>query len=159
MKKTPSKNMQAMYDAKRSETLQKISDAIREIEDDHRIVTKKELISLTGLSSGTFSKPYVLELLKEKKVCQFRDKRVVLSEKKDKLSIEVISDLSKENDKLKSQIEKLDLQISKLSKRLSEKESDYAELKKDYELLKGRYQILLEKLDILGEKLDPKLYN
>ena len=159
MKKTPSKNMQAMYDAKRSETLQKISDAIREIEDDHRIVTKKELISLTGLSSGTFSKPYVLELLKEKKVCQFRDKRVVLSEKKDKLSIEVISDLSKENDKLKSQIEKLDLQISKLSKRLSEKESDYAALKKDYELLKGRYQILLEKLDILGEKLDPKLYN
>ena len=159
MKKTPSKNMQAMYDAKRSETLQKISDAIQEIEDDHRIVTKKELISLTGLSSGTFSKPYVLELLKEKKVCQFRDKRVVLSEKKDKLSIEVISDLSKENDKLKSQIEKLDLQISKLSKRLSEKESDYAELKKDYELLKGRYQILLEKLDILGEKLDPKLYN
>ena len=67
MKRTPSDNMQAMYAAKRNETINKISSAIQEIEDDNRIVTKKELISLTGLSSGTFSKPYVLELLKIKR--------------------------------------------------------------------------------------------
>lgn len=70
--KQPSENMQRMYAAKREKTLALIQGAIDEIEEDHRIVTKKELMALTGLSSGTFSQQHVKELLAKNQVCQFR---------------------------------------------------------------------------------------
>lgn len=159
MKRTPSENMQAMYAAKKNDTISKISSAIQEIEDDNRIVTKKELISLTGLSSGTFSKPYVLELLKERKVCQFRDRRKIIDEKREKLSSEILNDLEIENRKLSSAIDRLSHRNSILEKRLKDVTDEYEELKTKHAVLLGKYQVLLEKLDILGEKLDPKLYN
>lgn len=60
-----------MYKTKQKNTLILIQDAINTINEDNRIVTKKELMELTGLSSGTFSKDYIKELLKENCVCQY----------------------------------------------------------------------------------------
>jgi hypothetical protein len=71
--KTPSDNMKKMYSEKRNSTIKSIQDAIDDIKEDNRIVTKKELMTLTDISSGTFSQEYVKELLKENRVCQFRE--------------------------------------------------------------------------------------
>ena len=73
--------MQKMYAEKRQRTLSLIQDAIDDIQEDHRIVTKKELMEITGLSSGTFSQPYVKDLLEQNQVCQYRTARTINQEK------------------------------------------------------------------------------
>lgn len=159
MNKIPSKNMQKMYSDKKNETLNKIQSAINNINEDNRIVTKNELIILTGLSSGTFSKPYVLELLKKNKVCQFRERKSVIREQKGILLINEVNELNKTINTLNKKIDLLINQKEILQRKLSESDKELAELTIKYQKLKGSYQIVLEKLDILGEKLDSKIYN
>lgn len=159
MRKTPSKNMQKMYSDKKTNTLQKIQEAIDSIKEDNKIVTKKELISITNLSSGTFSKPYVLELLKKNKVCQFKDRLKTTKERVDYLEINEINELNKTINALNKKIDLLTNQKEILQNKLEKSDKQLTELTIEYQKLKGRYQIVLEKLDILGEKLDPKIYS
>ena len=61
----------------RKNTLSVIQNAIDELNILHEEVTKSKLMEMTGLSSATFSKEHVKALLKENKVCQFKDVRSV----------------------------------------------------------------------------------
>ena len=155
IKKIPSENMKKMYLEKRQNTLRKIQDAIDEIQEDNRIVTKKELMSITGISSGTFSQDYVKELLKKNKVCQFRVTTTIsTSQNKKKLEEETILALTKENQKLISKMQDFEIVLEQNNNKYNKLKDEYSKLESDYRLLKGKYQQLLEYLDALGANLD-----
>ena len=153
--KKPSDNMKQMYSEKRNATLNKIQEAINDIKEDNRIVTKTELMKLTGISSGTFSKDHVKELLKENKVCQYREvKTISKQEQRTKIEEETYLALKKENQKLLSKLQDyrnaLDLNKKKHQKLLL----DYDSLNTEHKLLKGKNQQLMEYLDALGTNLE-----
>lgn len=147
--------MKKMYFEKKQNTLRKIQDAIDEIQEDNRIVTKKELMSITGISSGTFSQDYVKELLKKNKVCQFRVTTTIsTSQNKKKLEEETILALTKENQKLISKMQDFEIVLEQNNNKYNKLKDEYSKLESDYRLLKGKYQQLLEYLDALGANLD-----
>lgn len=153
--RTPSENMKKMYAKKRQSTLNKIQSAIDEIQEDNRIVTKKELIEITGLSSGTFSQEYVKELLKENKVCQYRETITMLnSEKRKQLEEKSMMALKKENQKLVSKMQDFEVELERINNKNRVLREDYDKLNTEHILLKGKYQQLLEYLDALGFNLE-----
>lgn len=123
--------LKKQQELKRQETLNKIKDAIEEIQFEDGIVTKKKLIELTGLSNSTFSKPHVKKLLKERKVCQYRETMVVQEHKwkndNDSLN-KKIDKLKRENIKLKNDIVSKEIKINMLEEELKEKEDNYRRL-------------------------------
>ncbi len=123
--------LKKQQELKRQETLNKIKDAIEEIQFEDGIVTKKKLIELTGLSNSTFSKPHVKKLLKERKVCQYRETMVVQEHKwkndNDSLN-KKIDKLKRENIKLKNDIVSKEIKINMLEEELKEKEDKYRRL-------------------------------
>lgn len=143
--------LQKFHDEAKQTSLTKIQDAINLIKADNRIVTKKELIELTGLSSGTFSRPYVKELLQKNKVCQYRGLQLENAETKTKQIKEAtIEQLSKKVLSLESKIQDYDLQLEKKNNDLAKLKEDYAKLENDHILLRGKYQQMLEYMDALG---------
>ena len=143
--------LQKFHDEAKQTSLTKIQDAINVIKADNRIVTKKELIELTGLSSGTFSRPYVKELLQKNKVCQYRGLQLENTETKtQQIKEATIEQLSKKVLSLESKIQDYDLQLEKKSKDLATLKEDYAKLENDHILLRGKYQQMLEYMDALG---------
>lgn len=143
--------LQKFHDDAKQTSLTKIQDAINLIKADNRIVTKKELIELTGLSSGTFSRPYVKELLQKNKVCQYRGLQLENAETKTKQIKEAtLEQLSKKVLSLESKIQDYDLQLEKKSKDFATLKEDYAKLENDHILLRGKYQQILEYMDALG---------
>lgn len=153
--KKPSENMKKMYSQKRQSTLDKIQKAIDEIQEDNRIVTKKELMDITGISSGTFSQEYVKELLKTNKVCQFRETITAsIDKKKKKLEEESMLALKKENQKLISKMQDFEIVMEQNNKKYNKLKDDYSKLESEHKLLKGKYQQLLEYLDALGANLE-----
>ena len=153
MKKT-SENMQRMYATKRENTLKNIQEAIDEIQELNRIVTKKELIELTGLSSGTFSQEYVKELLKKNRVCQFQERSKVVSEKKKDISEKKYEQLLIENERLRSKMQDFEIVMDKNNQKYTELQSKFSQLDYENKLLKGKYQQLLEYLNAIGVTLD-----
>lgn len=152
--KQPSENMQKMYAAKREKTLALIQGAIDEIEEDHRIVTKKELMALTGLSSGTFSQQHVKELLAKNQVCQFRPLAKARQENKRELNKDAeITRLSKELQRAQSRLQDLDISLDKSRKQARQLREENAELRQQLLLLRGKYQQLMEYLEVLGSDL------
>lgn len=152
--KQPSENMQKMYAAKREKTLALIQGAIDEIEEDHRIVTKKELMALTGLSSGTFSQQHVKELLAKNQVCQFRPLAKVSQKGNLELNKDAeITRLSKELQRAQSRLQDLDISLDKSRKQARQLREENAELRQQLLLLRGKYQQLLEYLEVLGSDL------
>jgi len=152
MKRT-SENMKKMYLDKRAATLAKIQAAIDEIKEDHRIVTKKELMDLTGLSSGTFSQDHVKELLKTNEVCQFRNRKKVRSEILEKNKENKIDDLIIKNQKMASKMQDYELALERANIKYEKLVSGYKELEFEHQLLRGKYQQLLEYLDAMGTNL------
>lgn len=155
LSKKPSENMRKMYSEKKQGTLHKIQMAIDEIKEDNRIVTKKELMQLTGISSGTFSQEYVKELLQKNKVCQYRETLTIKSEeKRKKLQEESALTLQKENQKLISKMQDFEMVLEQKNKKLNQLQLKYDKLTSENKLLKGKYQQLLEYLDALGISLE-----
>jgi chromosome segregation ATPase len=148
-----SENMKKMYEEKRAATIIKIQEAIDEIKEDRRIVTKKELMDLTGLSSGTFSQDHVKELLKSNEVCQYRNRRKVRSEVLEKNKSQKIDDLIIGNEKLTSKIQDYELALERLNNKYDKLNSKHIELESEHQLLRGKYQQLLEYLDAMGADL------
>lgn len=97
-------------------TLHKLQMAIDRIKQDGRRVTRKELMDISGLSSGTLSKPYVKELFKENKVCQFSPESINRKENKS----QTLADVIYENQKLKAIIKDMDRKYAELEKQYIE---------------------------------------
>ena len=149
MKNKTSENMQKMYASKRELTLNKIQEAIDTIQAEGRTVTKKELIEMTELSSGTFSQAHVKELLEKNQVCQFKPlKKIEAPEPREITKSETIEKMSKQLQKNESKIQDLEIALEKKNNDLKKCKEDYKKLEESHKLLKGKYQILLEYLDI-----------
>lgn len=146
MKKTDGR--QAVYAKRRAQTAAKIQDAIDYIQEDGRVVTKKELQEITGLSSGSFSQPYILEILKKNRVCQFknvgskkpRDSSTSLKKEYDQIIVE--------NSRLKSKIQDYEIECDKEKKKYNDLYESYKDLEYQHQLLRGKYQQLREFLEI-----------
>lgn len=139
-KKSIPDNLKKVQDEKRKETLKIITDAIDEIQFDNGVVTKKRLMEITELSNATFSKPHVKELLKEKKVCQFRDV-IKLDDTDNNANAIELKKLQNENEKLKEIIESKDLVIE-------QKTNEYVALDDKYRRLLGKTHQLMKLADI-----------
>lgn len=61
----------------RSETREKVQQAIISLKEEGRTVNIKNLLELTGLARATFSKTHVDEILKINKVCKYEVKNSV----------------------------------------------------------------------------------
>ena len=143
--------LQKVYDEKKQSTLKKVQSAIDFIKADNRIVTKKELIELTGLSSGTFSRPYVKELLQTNRVCQYMGLQVEnIETKTQQVKEATIEQLSKKVLSLESKIQDYDLQLEKKTKDFDKLKEEHTKLENEHILLRGKYQQMLEYLDALG---------
>lgn len=151
-----SKTMEIMYITKRNTTLELIRDTIESIQSDNRIVTKKELIDTTGLSSGTFSKDYVKDLLREKGVCQFR--KLNINPQKEILEESLSQKLDvvlRENKRFLSENQDLKMKVERQTKKTIKLNEDYNILKVNYEMLLGKHQQILEYLDSIGSDQFP----
>ena len=148
-KREPTANMQDMYARKREETLRRIEVAIKEMKDDGELVTKKLIMERAGVSSGTLSKPYVIDLLKKEKVCQFQGLAAPVN-KEERNVFKELSVVAKENSRLKNRIEALTITISTLQDQKAKVSEELKAVKEDNELLRGQRQLLLERLNNAG---------
>lgn len=140
-KKEPSANMKAMYSKKRESSIKKVQEAIETLRDQGLKVTKKALIELTGLSSGTFSQPHIKEILKLNKVCQYAP------EKSKPESHSESKKLAGKNLKLKERIRTLENRLSESKQENSRKEEEILQLR-------GQYQKLLEFMEVSDLDID-----
>jgi hypothetical protein len=153
--KKASKNMEIMYIKKRNTTLDLIRDAIDTIQEDNKIVTKKELMDITGLSSGTFSKEYVKELLNEKEVCQYRKINSPNVKVSEISQLHRLDESIRENKKLQSENQNLKMLVERQEKKINKTNEEYITLKNDYDMLLGKHQQILEYLDSIGSNKAP----
>ena len=151
-KREPTANMQDMYARKREETLRRIEAAIKEMKNDGEIVTKKLIMERAAVSSGTLSKPYVIDLLKKEKVCQFQGLAAPVN-KEERNVFKELSVVAKENSRLRSRIEALTITISTLQAQKAKVSEALKAVKEDNELLRGQRQLLLERLNNAGISL------
>lgn len=151
--KQPSENMRNMYAQKKGRTLQLIQDAIDNMRGNNCIVTKKELMSITGLSSGTFSRDYVKALLQKNKVCQYRSVASIAEEKREKIQTETMTALLTRIQRAESQIQSLKIILEKECADKKRHKAENDRLSKENLLLKGKYQQALEFLEAYGVDL------
>ena len=135
------KGLREKQEKQRQETMKTIQDAINFIIEEGGIVTKQKLIEHTGLSSATFSKPHVKDLLKENKVCQFKETSKVKKtiQNKDRNSEKTV---------------KLIREINLLESKIVEKDIKYNKIKKEKEDLERRYKGLLGKMHIFMREIE-----
>lgn len=146
----PSNAMQEMYKARKADTLKRISDVIDEMEEMGEKVTKKALIERTGLSSGTFSKPHVIELLKERHVCQFASKAEEIKENSIQQTLKDHSKAMKRIEVLEHRIDNLEEARVKDKERRQALEAKNKELEERNAYLRGERQMLLERIKAAG---------
>ena len=145
-KRKTTQGQQNYYETKKQDTLNRIRSAIKDMKEFDETVTKAKIMEMSGVSSGTLSKPYVLDLLREEHVCQFS--------KKDESKPDYYSDslpvLRKELDAMKKKNKSLDAKLIAMTKQ----RDSYAKKLKDCEhenaRLRGQTQMLLERLDSAG---------
>ena len=143
-KRQPTEAMRKMYDKKREDTLRRISAAIKDMKEWGEPVTKKRIMERAGVSSGTMSKPYVIELLKTEQVCQFANVASITNVRTDtakELSIAV-----NENARLLCKLKTQDERIRKVQEQIIQAKEELKRIKEENELLRGQRQLLLERL-------------
>lgn len=148
-------NLKELQKAKRIATINKIQEAIDDIKHDGGVVTKKRLIDLTNLSSATFSKSHVLEVLKANEVCQFKNtikKEGNIKEEHIEQLAKKIKKLEREKNLLMSKLQDKDIAINKYK-------VDYHNLNENYMLILGKLHSLMKKIEILDIDIGLDLEN
>ena len=145
-KRKTTQGQQNYYETKKQDTLNRIRSAIKDMKEFDETVTKAKIMEMSGVSSGTLSKPYVLDLLKEERVCQFATK----DDSKPDYYIDSLPVLRKELDAMKKKNKSLDAKLAAMTKQ----RDSYCKKLKDCEhenaRLRGQTQMLLERLDSAG---------
>ena len=145
-KRKTTQGQQNYYETKKQDTLNRIRSAIKDMKEFDETVTKSKIMEMAGVSSGTLSKPYVLDLLREEHVCQFQTK----DDSKPDYYSDSLPVLRKELDAMKKKNKSLDAKLAAMTKQ----RDSYAKKLKDCEhensRLRGQTQMLLERLDSAG---------
>lgn len=145
-KREPSPAMKNMYSRKREDTLKRINDAIKDMKKWGEPVTKKRIMERACVSSGTLSKPYVLELLKKEKVCQFSEIETTCCAGKPDSAAKELSIALRENKKLNTELLKAVEQVEKLRSKRDGLNDELKKIKEENAQLRGQRQLLLERL-------------
>lgn len=150
MRRQLNKGLRKVQEDKRSDTINKVKLAINELKSEGYEVSTKLLIERTGLSRSTFSKTHIIEILREQKVCRFKNTKSALDfESKDYLiNLErKLRQLEVENIKLKKELE---LQVNKNFKL----ERQIAETQEQCATLRGQLLVLYQKASDRGVDLE-----
>lgn len=135
---------------RKKDTIDKVQQAISEIQEDSGIVTKSKLIAMTKLSSSTFSTTHVKRVLEINKVCQYANRRIITQDNQEK-KVEVLSNevnsLYKEISILKSTIQDKDIIITRSENKITKINQELKVSRENYELLLGKLHLILQELD------------
>ena len=116
--------------------------------------SKKALLEKTGLSSGTFSKGYIIDVLKKNEVCQFKDTKKVRQDRVEKSLSQTNNKLQYEVERLKSKLKDREIENEVLIKKNNELTNQLLSEKKEYEILLGKFQDILKKYYAYGNDID-----
>jgi hypothetical protein len=141
----------------RKSTLEKIQDAIDEINADGAIVTKKKLIELTGLSNATFSKEHVKSILKSNKVCAYKyilDNASTSPQNQLKSIENQMHHYIKQakSDELRIGALKSDIEVKK--RRIQQLHEENSTLSRELAILRGMHHSILQALQMRGIEID-----
>ncbi|MGH4121732.1 MAG: hypothetical protein ACREV6_02145 [Clostridium sp.] len=96
-------------DDKKVNTINKVREAIIILQEERSVITPKKLMEITGFCGATFCSDHVEELLKEYKVCKYKDSRRI----SDDNPKSYLKNLEKEYDRLVKDNGKLSNELSK----------------------------------------------
>lgn len=150
MKKTPSSGQKEYYAKRREQTLTLIRSVVKDLRQTGTPVTRKNLQKYTGLSDATFSLPHVKELLKELKVLQFSERKVI--EEPDPVKVEIEA-ISSENGRLLKKKDTLERTIELQKKQIDELKQVNSQLNHEVMLLRGKFLQAMELLELKGNDL------
>ncbi|MCC5909498.1 MAG: hypothetical protein JJT76_03555 [Clostridiaceae bacterium] len=150
MRKLP-KSLMEKQEKQRLESINKVQQAIDELKSlGYDNIKTGMLIERTGLSRATFSKPHIIEVLKDNKIGRFKDAKVIKRENHEKnyrnMVIMIENELQKSHNKARN-LQK-DLDAKKL--RIETLEVALEKEKIKNQKLIGEMQILYKKLKIFG---------
>lgn len=150
MKKELNSKLKEKQEKEREESKAKVLRAIEELKNEGFEVSTKLLIERTGLSRSTFSKSHIIDVLRQEKVCRFKNSMTLKDKDSNQYLLEVekrIRELEVENQKLKKD---LNLQINKNLKL----EFEIAEKQEQCEVLRGQLMVLYQKASNRGIELE-----
>lgn len=142
------KGLLEKQELRRKETIDKVTKAIDELEEEGYLISVKLLAERTGLSRAVFSKPHVEEILKKKAIGKFKQvQKIDLAEKSIREKIII---LEKESIKLNSKVNRLEEECKEKEKKLKKLKQDNLELTNEVELLRGKLFSVMKKATIQG---------
>lgn len=137
-------NMRNYTEGRKQETICRIKDAISMMKVQGRPITRKELVSESGVSSSVLSKPYIKAILEEEQVLMFEKHKTVSSNGAISASMEKeLHMLRKRVEELQNRIIDKDLLMEGQKKHHKEK---IDALEQENAILRGKNQKLLEYL-------------
>lgn len=139
------KEITSYQNKKRQETIDKVQQAIDELREEGAIINRKSILERSQLSNSVLSKPHIIEVLKENKVCQFQIKCKVTNNEEQN----IVSELNKAHKK----IEVLEKQVEDLKNKFNKEKVNNYELKEVNEILRGELQLLVSKAKMKGINL------
>ena len=149
MKKKLNEKLKERHEELRKDTIEKISNAISDLDDEGYEITTKLLMERTGLSRSVFSKSHVVELLKEKQVGRFKNTKKLQGEDLLQVNLGLQKDIKKyeiEILKLKNDLDKEIQKNMKLELKLGEQEEEIL-------TLRGQLMNIYRKASIKGVDL------
>ncbi len=150
MKKGLNIKLREKQELDRKETIKKVLKAIEELRGEGYEIATKLLIERTSLSRSTFSKTHVIEVLREQRVCRFKDIKTVTDMESKEYLLYIQKKLREyeiENRNLKKE---LNVQINKNFKL----EKEIAERQEQCETLRGQLMVLYQKASNRGVDLE-----
>lgn len=150
MKRELNSKLREKQEKEREESKAKVLIAIEELKNEGFEVSTKLLIERTGLSRSTFSKDHIIDVLRQEKVCRFKNGMILKDKDSKQYLLEVekrIRELEVENQKLKKD---LNVQINKNLKL----EIEIAEKQEQCEVLRGQLMVLYQKASNRGIDLE-----
>lgn len=142
MKRDIPKGLRDIQYERKVTTLKKINEAIDTLEMQGAKVTRKAILQLTGLSSATLSKEHARNLLQQRKVCQYADRKKVVSSS-------IVSNKDKD-----LEIYRLQKKIFRLEDNIVTKDTKIKSLKEELKDIENRYELLIGKIHELTKKLE-----
>lgn len=150
MRKKLNDGLRQKQEELRQETLEKVEEAIDDLQNEGYEITTKLLLERTGLSRSTFSKPHVVQLLKEKRVGRFKSVKKLPDED----LIQVNANLQKEIKKLENENMKLKTELDKEIQKNVKMQVGMAEKEDEIQTLRGQLMNLYRRASLKGVSLD-----
>lgn len=149
--------MKEKQESLRQKTLEKVEEAINDLQKEAYEITTKLLLERTGSSRSTFSNPHLVQLLKEKRVDRFKG----IKKLSDEDLIHVNANLQKEIKKLENENMKLKTELDKEIQKNIKMQVGMAEKEDEIQTLRGQLINLYRRRVLKGliSKISPFVHH